>query len=103
MSKRARPFKVASIINLDDYKSTVKKTKVHTLRIDFWKDKKSGENYYTMKKFGSPKISHDFAAYGLACAIEDIMKYNNDPCDILELTEEMIARLDQEGDDDDDE
>lgn len=100
MSK-ARPVKVASVISLSDYKSTVKKTKVHTLRIDFWRDRKSGENYYTMKKFGNPKITHDFAAYGLACAIEDIMKYNNDPCDILELTEEIIARLGQGGDEDD--
>lgn len=79
-----------------------KKALVLKLEVFKYEDDEDFKFVYSLKK-GQHKASDDFIAFSLAYVIEDILRYTSDPCDILELTEEMIERLgyEQRGDLDD--
>ncbi len=82
-----------NIIHFDKYsKKKESERKALVLKLEVYKYDESIEYAYTLKK-GKVKKSDDFIAFSLAYVIEDILRYNTDPYDILELTEEMIQRL----------
>ncbi len=91
--KRSKKVKVPS--NVINFKQAIKKLPAtrKIMMVEFWKEKGAHDFSYRINKFGKKQVSDDFAAYGLTCVIEDILQYNEDPAKILELTEEMIARL----------
>ena len=82
-----------NIIHFDKYsRKKESERKALVLKLEVYKLDDTIDYAYTLKK-GKVKKSDDFIAFSLAYVIEDILRYNADPCDILELTEEMIQRL----------
>jgi hypothetical protein len=82
-----------NVIHFKKYhKKREEERKQTVLKLEVYKHKGKLDYSYTMKK-GPKKKSDAFIAFALAYAIEDIVMFNNDPCDILELTEEIIIRL----------
>ncbi len=60
--------------------------------LKIYKDKGKLDYSYTIKR-GKKRKTAEFVAYSLAYVIQDIIMYNEDPANVLELTEEMILRL----------
>ena len=97
--KKVKPIK-APIIQFKDYLKLKGKLKQKLLTVIFYKEKGKHDFSYTMEKHGTKKITDDLAAFGLIRAVEDILEYNGDPCDTLELTQELKIRLGYEVDKD---
>lgn len=62
------------------------------LNLKIYKSEGKLSYYYTMLK-GKQQKTDDFIAFSLSYVVREIISYNNDPCDVLELTEEIITRL----------
>lgn len=81
-----------NIVKFDPEKK--KELKDRILTVDVFKTRSKGIGYsYSMKKHGKVKKSDEFIAYCLLTAVEDIVKYSGDPCDILELFDQIFERL----------
>lgn len=82
------------VIDFSEYKAyRNEKGYYKVLSLDIYKDSHTREFSYKFDKHMKGDISEDFVVHALTCAIEDILDMTGDPLDILELTEDMIARL----------
>lgn len=96
-------IKRAPVIDFTKYKRKEVGSSDKILSIDVFKEEGDVNFSYVMLKHGKKRKADDFLAYCLLRVVTDILEYNEDPANILDLAEEMMGKLGydiEEGDED---
>lgn len=83
------------VISFNRARNALSKKRQLLLTLKLFKESGDDSFSYVMSNFDiqHKAESHDIVMYGLTRVVEDIAAYSGDPCDILEMTQEIMARL----------